>query len=522
VIVNIENVGYGISGWTSYVLGENNERKNAKLIFGDTLLGDKICNMIDYKSGNYTRLVISFSSEDNVNPEKGRELVKEFIEHFMYGFRKDEYHVDCVEHADTEHLHYHLRIPKLNLLTQTQLKPYWHRSDLDRKKAIIDFMAVKHDLVIGTDMLKIIKNPVAVQEKINKWRETSGQDAFDFSKKGSRSKSEEEIIQYIKGKSIDSFYDLKSILTDDMGLDIVKIDRDKNKGFSYITVENETGKVRLKGDIFSKQFYEKGAITRSVKLNTNVSLDASNKLDSKIKEVTKNLKIENKKRLRFIAMHYKVGRKRAYDNKRNLLKKKLTVNKNNQIQDEGLKHDRDRKEITRRIRNLRRRRRERERILRSNRIKYNEQFSRTDENLNRNSKQVTRIFEDARKSTVRNNKAIEQAIEARQINRTAERQLKSIFRYFGNKFNRFKQRIDRANRELFETIVSKVKNLRASNSSSKLERENKKWEELIDNLMPENYFYVNPEEKVSNQDTVKPKPRKSKPQTSGKARGMKM
>ena len=60
MIVNIENVGNGISGWSAYVLGKNNERKNAKLIFGDTQLGDQICNMIDYKSGNYARLVISF------------------------------------------------------------------------------------------------------------------------------------------------------------------------------------------------------------------------------------------------------------------------------------------------------------------------------------------------------------------------------------------------------------------------------------------------------------------------------
>jgi len=512
MIVNIENVGNGISGWSIYVLGENNERKNTKLIFGDTLLGDKICNMIDYKSGNYTRLVISFSSEDNVNPETGRELVKEFMEHFMFGFRKDEYHVDCVEHADTEHLHYHLRIPKLNLLTQTQLKPYWHKADLDRKKAIIDFMAVKHDLVIGTDMLKIIKNPDAVQERIDKWREASGRDVFDFSIKRNNSKVEEEIIQYIKGRSIASFDDLKSILTDDMGLDIVKIDRDRNRGFSYITVENETGKIRLKGDMFSEKFYEEGAITRSVLLHTNVSLDASKKTDRKIEEVTKRLVLENKKRLRFVSTHYKVGRKRAYAKKREIVKQKPQANENNKIKNEGLENDRNRAEIIQSIRKLRRRREERERILRENRIRYNEQLSKTHGYINRNANKIIGILGDIGQPTIRNNRAFEEAIETRQINRSAQRELTSVFRLIGNTFKRLKQRIDRANKSLFGAIVDKFKNLEVPHSSlSKVDRENRKLEELLDNLMPEYHYRIDQEEKVASSSKIKSKRKKWKP-----------
>ncbi|MDQ7083461.1 MAG: relaxase/mobilization nuclease domain-containing protein [Sulfurovum sp.] len=177
----IVDIGSGSSGWGEYVLGKDNERNHATLIMGDTELGDKICDSVDYAGGNYVRMVVSFAKEDNVGQEQGRALSKEFVKKLMYGYREDEYHADIVEHTDTDHLHYHIRIPKVNLLTQTQLKVYWHRSDLNRKIAIIDQMALEHRLTVGNDFKKLNPNPTNEVNQIESWRKEHGQAIIDMS-----------------------------------------------------------------------------------------------------------------------------------------------------------------------------------------------------------------------------------------------------------------------------------------------------------------------------------------------------
>lgn len=314
MIVDIIN-GNGL-GWGTYVLGRYRERNEAYTVLGDTLLGDMICKSADhYLSGNAVKMVVSFGDQDNVSSEEGRVIVKEFVDKFMHGFRADEYHTDIVEHTDTEHLHYHIRIPKLNLLTGTQLKPYYHKSDLSYKKALIDYISDKYDLVTGEANKKLIVDPYRKVDQIDRWRTQYGQEPFNLSTKSGRGEAEERLYDYFIEMNLNGFIDSLDDIVGELvsiGFEIVKIDRDRGKEFDYITVQNDTGKIRLKGDIYGQQFYGHSREDRSKAIKGNQSLDKGSRSDGQSRNnIEQTLQRESEKRLKWIDRQYGSARKRA-------------------------------------------------------------------------------------------------------------------------------------------------------------------------------------------------------------------
>jgi hypothetical protein len=314
VTVSIIN-GSG-AGWSPYVLGRNGDREHSLIVAGDTLLGDKICQSADhYKSGSAVKVVVSFTDEDKVTPERGCEIVKDFLKEFMHGFREDEYHTDIVEHTDTDHLHYHIRIPKLNLLTGTQLKVYFHKTDLDYKIATIDYIAQKHDLTIGTDRKKLVPDTGRRLEQINKWRREHGQKLFDLSSKGGRGEAEDMLLDYFIEMNMQGFIESLGDITtelESMGFEIVKIDRDKGKNFDYVTVQNDSGKIRLKGDIYGTEFYENNREDRAKAISNNRGFSAGSQSDRRSRnDIRQALHKERQRRLRWIDKQYGSARKRA-------------------------------------------------------------------------------------------------------------------------------------------------------------------------------------------------------------------
>ena len=280
MIASIKNAGHG-QGWGKYALQSGN-RKNATLIKGNTELGDKICKNLDYKNGNTINFVISFAEEDNVTKAQGREIAIEFMKEFMTGFDEDEYHLDIVEHDDTDNLHYHVRVPKINLLTGTQLKLYYHKADLNYKKAVIDVIAEKYDLCIGLDNKRTIPNATEKIERIEQWRDTFNQRPFDLSKKKGRADAENEITEHflnaIELDMIDSLEDIKAELSS-LGFNICNEGFGRTEGFHYLTIEDESGKIRIKGDIYGKEFYEHSREDRKKTISTNQSFGARSQSD---------------------------------------------------------------------------------------------------------------------------------------------------------------------------------------------------------------------------------------------------
>jgi hypothetical protein len=310
--VTIKNVGNG-AGFGGYTLIN---RPGARAIMGDVVLGDEICKSVDYKSGNSVNFVISFAHEDGVTQEQGRKIAKEFMQSFMHGFKEDEYHMDLVEHTDSDHLHYHGRVPKLNLLTGTQLKLYWHKTDLEYKKAVINDICHKYGLVSGEKMKNTIPNPMHKLNQINKWREEHSQEPLDLAspklKRATEKRVSEYISQTVKAGLINSLDEVKAEVVA-LGLEIVNEGYDKGKEFHYLTVQNESGKMRLRGDIYGEQFYDLTREDRAERVSTNRSFTTR---DAELREsgeyAKQALQRERRKRLKFIEKQYGNARKRAY------------------------------------------------------------------------------------------------------------------------------------------------------------------------------------------------------------------
>jgi len=313
--VTIKNVGNG-AGFGGYTLIN---RPGARAIMGDVVLGDEICKSVDYKSGNSVNFVISFAHEDGVTQEQGRKIAKEFMQEFMHGFKEDEYHMDIVEHNDTDHLHYHGRVPKLNLLTGTQLKLYWHKTDLEYKKAVINDICHKYGLVSGEEMKNTIPNPMHKLNQINKWREEHSQEPLDLASPKLKRATEKRVSEYIsetvKAGLINSLDEVKTEVVA-LGLEIVNEGYDKGKEFHYLTVQNESGKMRLRGDIYGEQFYDLTREDRAERVSTNRSFTTR---DAELREsgeyVKQALQRERRKRLKFIEKQYGRARERAYQRK---------------------------------------------------------------------------------------------------------------------------------------------------------------------------------------------------------------
>jgi hypothetical protein len=257
---------------------------------------------------------LSFAKNDDVGQNRGREIVQDFIQHFMRGFNEDEYHLDIVEHNDTKHLHYHMRIPKINLLTQTQLKLYWHKTDLKFKKATIDLIAKKYDLSIGSDQQKGYKLSNDYDRFI-KWRKKHNQKldiTINLTKKKDRLQSEIEIFKYLnelmKSGLINSLEDTEVALKD-LGLEIAKKGYDKTNDFYYFTIQNDSGKMRLKGDIFNAEYYREGQQSKKI---ISTRAERIGRDNSEAYEVYKR---ELNKRLQRIETQYASARKRAIERK---------------------------------------------------------------------------------------------------------------------------------------------------------------------------------------------------------------
>jgi len=310
--VSIENVVKG-EGWGNYVI---HNRPGATTLLGDATLGDEICRSIDYKSGNSVNFVISFAEEDDVGQEEGRRIAKEFMQSYMHGFGDDEYHLDLVEHTDSDHLHYHARIPKLNLLTNTQLKLYWHKTDLGYKKAIIDDICHRYGLVTGLDMKNTIPNPMKKLNQINEWRWEHSQEPLDLSRPKLRRETEKKISEYISegvgAGLINSLDEVKRELLS-LEVSIVNEGYDKGKQFHYLTIENESGKIRLKGDIYGKEFYGLTREDREESISSNQSLTTRGReLGAGGTDTETALQREYVKRIQFIEKQYGRARARVY------------------------------------------------------------------------------------------------------------------------------------------------------------------------------------------------------------------
>ena len=113
----------GSSGWGNYVLYGTKDKprdsEKVELIEGDIELGDRLCESNNYEE-SYYKIVLSFDRK--VEKETALAVYEDFKKEFFVGLKADEYHIDTVLHRDTDYDHFHMRIPKQNLVTDTHLQ----------------------------------------------------------------------------------------------------------------------------------------------------------------------------------------------------------------------------------------------------------------------------------------------------------------------------------------------------------------------------------------------------------------
>ncbi len=303
----------GKSGWSDYVQHGTKQKprdtEKVKVLDGaDLSIGDAMSDGVGYE-----RFVISFKGRI---PEEVREAaVREWRDLFMYGYAPDEYQMDLVYHSDTDDDHYHGRVPAVNLLTGTKLDFYFQKTDLHRKDLIQQYIDLKYGLESPESHKKVIKEERDFH--IDRWREEHGQE-LRFGKKKEREKSKALIGEYLtelhSSGFIDSLDDVKSALKSIEGanLKIANEGHDRTRDVHYVTIQNETGKLKLTGDVYNAGFFEATRTDREDQIRTNKSSpELRNRSSRSLEQLKKELDRANEKRASRLEKRIGNSRRRA-------------------------------------------------------------------------------------------------------------------------------------------------------------------------------------------------------------------
>ncbi len=151
-------------------------------------------------------------------------------------------------------------------------------------------------------------------EIVNKWRDDEDRISFNFSKKNLKKEAEQQVNSYIKEQlmsgHIDKLDDIKTIL-EEIGLTVERFGKDIKKDFSYVTVSNETGKMRVRGEFYNEDFFKSTQEDRKKQIKANKKSFGNIDKDTRLKEVENKLKKENKKRFEVVKKLFNKSRKKA-------------------------------------------------------------------------------------------------------------------------------------------------------------------------------------------------------------------
>jgi len=311
-------------GYGDYVLRElkklsKADREKITVLAGDMKFGDEIVKSSNYKD-NAFNIILGFKGK--ITKAEAKAVLEDFEKLFMYGFSKEEYHIDGVLHQDTDNDHIHIRIPKKNLLTDTTLRLYMDSVDRDRVNLIRDYLEIKHNLERVEDNRKVVQDKTK-EQIIQEHRAERGQAPFNFSKKKGRDKAQNYIVDYIaeahEAGLINSIDDVKN-LVEDLELEYVRSGHDFKTDTHYLTFKNETGKISLKGELFNERFYtEFTREDREEQIKSNRSTKKTERGTNKtLQELERALERSLSRRYKEIEKRYEKSRQRARERNREI------------------------------------------------------------------------------------------------------------------------------------------------------------------------------------------------------------
>jgi len=141
----------GSSKAINYLLNEREQQGTARVLQGDPQLTRQIINDIKFKQKT-TVGCLSFE-EKNISEEMKLKLMADFEKHLLPGM-KDRYNILWVEHRDKGRLELNFVIPKIDLVTQKSLNPYYHKADLPRVEKWQDLQNIKYNYSSPKDPTK--------------------------------------------------------------------------------------------------------------------------------------------------------------------------------------------------------------------------------------------------------------------------------------------------------------------------------------------------------------------------------
>ena len=132
VKIHSRGVGRG-SGPVGYLLGQNRDRADARLLRGDPDTTEQLIDGNDFAQ-RYTSGVLSFAEADLSDDQKA-QIMDSFERVLLPGLDADQRDVLWVEHTDKGRLELNFVVPNVELTSGKRLAPYFDKADRPRVNA---------------------------------------------------------------------------------------------------------------------------------------------------------------------------------------------------------------------------------------------------------------------------------------------------------------------------------------------------------------------------------------------------
>jgi len=235
MIVKFFHGGSGASARSSidYLLGKDRKRDGAKIIKGDPELSLLIAESCNFNH-NYSVGCLSFE-EKELSEKLKKEIIKEFEKTFFAGLDDDQFNISWIEHTDKNRVELNFFIPKVELTTQKQLVPYFHKADFQLADSFKKVMNHKHNLTnpddpAKTQLMKNDKKLTGSDKEIKEFLMNSISESFAKGTIENRT----DITNYLKELNLE-------------------ITRETKKSISIKSPESNKN-IRLDGEIFKQDF----------------------------------------------------------------------------------------------------------------------------------------------------------------------------------------------------------------------------------------------------------------------------
>ena len=142
----LSNKKGGGKGSVNYLLNEREKEGTAKVLKGNPKLTKSIISTIEKKQ-KVTFGVLSFEEKpDFLTNQEKLKIMADFEETLFPGMKKNQYNILWVEHSDKGRLELNFVIPKIELITQRALQPYYHKQDFSRVDMFEDICNIQYNL----------------------------------------------------------------------------------------------------------------------------------------------------------------------------------------------------------------------------------------------------------------------------------------------------------------------------------------------------------------------------------------